>query len=122
MYGRREGCPGHIGHPPGKKYITKEYNKLATMCWIICKPQTPYTKNLIVSIHAVLDKHLNMLKKYPAKKPQGYYSAQPFNLAPKNSYPLRWLEVMGEIFHPLMLKYTNNIKFGIPDAQSGAYK
>jgi hypothetical protein len=33
----------------------------------------------------------------------------------KNNYLLRWLEVMGEIFHPLMLKYNEHIKFGLQD-------
>ena len=67
-------------------------------------------------------KDLDNLKKYPAILPGGYYADKPFDLAPNKSYPLRWLEVAGEHFHPLMLKYSQHIKFGLPDALSKRYK
>ena len=44
----------------------------------------------------------NKLKLYPSKHPHQIYS--------KNyPYPLRWTELLGEIFHPLCYKYQNNI-------------
>ena len=125
MYCRRETQPGHIGYPPGMKHIQNEYKKLGTMGWVICKPDTPYTNELISGIHKILDNKYEQLKKYPAKNSGGYYADRPFdfiNTPPKNSYPLRWLEIMGEIFHPLMLKYTKHIKFGLPDAEGLTYK
>lgn len=116
MYGRKEKNRDCIGYPPGMEYIKDEYEKLVTMCWIICKKYTPYTSELLENIHKTLDYHLEKLKINPGIKPGGYYSDNPYSLVPDNSYPLRWLEVMGEIFHPLMLKYTEHIKFGLPDA------
>ena len=122
MFGRREKYEGGIGYPPGMKHIQKEYARLATMGWIICKPNTIYLHELMNKIHETLDYHLENLKKYPAKLPGGYYADKPFDFAPPNSYPLRWLEILGEIFHPLMLKYNKHIKFGIPDALKKRYK
>ena len=61
------------------------------------------------------DKYEELIK-HPGYKSSGYYSDKPFSPAEENNYPLRWLEVMGEIFHPLMLKYGDHIKFGLPDA------
>jgi mannosyltransferase OCH1-like enzyme len=116
MYGRREKLEGAIGYPPGMKHIQKEYNKLVSMGWIICKPNTPFLQELNNSINEILTLNYDMLQKYPAKNPGGYYSDKPFDLVPNNSYPLRWLEILGEIYHPLMLKYTMHIKFGLPDA------
>lgn len=122
MFGRREKYEGAIGYPPGMKHIQKEYQKLITMCWIICKPNSLFLKDLVKQIDETLDYHLDNLKKYPAILPGGYYADKPFDLAPNKSYPLRWLEVAGEHFHPLMLKYSQHIKFGLPDALKKRYK
>lgn len=122
MYGRREKNRGAIAHPPGSSHIKSQYKKLATMGWIICKPYTLYLYDLVEEIEKKLDYHRDNLIKYPAKKP-GYYSDKPFDLVPENSYPIRWLEILGEIFHPLMLKHNKHIKFGLPDAvKSRRYK
>ena len=122
MFGRREKYEGAIGYPPGMKYIQKEYNKLITMCWIICKPNTLFLIDLVKQIENKLDYHMNNLIKYPAKLPKGYYYNKPFDLVPEESYPIRWLEILGELFHPLMLKYNEHIKFGLPDALKKRYK
>mgnify|MGYP001600885643 CR=1 FL=1 len=72
---------------------------------------------------AYKDKYETELQKYPGIMSGGYYSDKPFDLVPENAYPIRWLEILGEIFHPLMLKYTDHIKFGLPDAvKSKRYK
>jgi hypothetical protein len=90
------------------------------MNWIIAKDHTPYTQELLDGIHRTLDKHYKMLEKYPAPSPRCCgWASRP---APKNSYPLRWLEVMGEIYHPLMFKYRSHIKHGLPDVIYGNYK
>lgn len=119
MYGRREKNPDCIGYPPGKDYIKKEYNILVTMCWIICKKNTEYTRNLLNSINNVLDSNYQNLINNPGSKSSGYRTLSEQN---KNKYPLRWLEIMGEIFHPLMLKYNKHIKYGFPDALKKSYK
>lgn len=122
MYGRKEKNMGAIGHPPGEDGIKTMYDKLATMCWIICKPNTPYLIELNNSINSILDKHIDALKQCPGENPGGYYSENPFSMADPNIYPIRWLELLGEIFHPLMLKYTDHIKFGLPDALKKRYR
>ncbi len=123
MYGRQEKNEGAIAYPPGMDHIKQEYNKLVTMGWIICKNKNLFTSQLIDKIHLSLDSHLENLIKFPGVKSGGYYSDKPFDLVPENSYPIRWLEILGEIYHPLMLTYTNFIKFGLPDAnKSKRYK
>ena len=122
IYGRKEKYEGAIGYPPGMKHIQKEFNKLATMGWVICKKNTKYTTELLDKIENILDKKYLELIKFPGYKSSGYYSDKPFSEAEKNNYPLRWLEIMGEIFHPLMLKYNDKIKFGLPDALKKGYK
>ena len=116
MYGRRESNENAIAYPPGKKYIQKEYNKLVTMGWIICKKKTKFTEDLINKVDNILTDNYDKLIKFPGVVSSGYYYQNPFDLVKENSYPLRWLEILGEVFHPLMLKYNDKIKFGLKDA------
>lgn len=116
MFGRREKNKNAIGYPPGMKKVQLKFKQLITMGWIICKPNTPFLTNLLIQIEKKLTTHYPALIKHPATNPAGYYSENPFNDVPDQSYPIRWLEILGELYHPLMLKYGNNIQYGLPDA------
>jgi len=116
MYGRREKNKNAVGYPPGKKDIQEEYKKLITMCFIICKKNTVFTNELLQNIENILDEKYDKLLINPGINSAGYYFENPFDIVKENSYPLRWLEILGEIFHPLMFKYNKHIKFGLKDA------
>lgn len=112
MVGRKEMKPDVIGHSSFKKH----YSKLVTMGWIICRGTTPYTQELLDSINNILDHHLSVLQQYPALKPR--YPEGDGDI----KYPLRWIEIMGEISHPLMFKYYIHITYDLPDILYKAYK
>jgi hypothetical protein len=116
MYGRQEYRESSIGYPPNYKHIKMHYLHMITMGWIICKPNTPYLKRLMYNMNKVLDKHYENLKKNPATKDNNYYRQFIHHSPPKNEYPLKWTELLGELAHPLMLYYTPHIKYGLPDA------
>ena len=116
IYGRRENNRRAIGYPPNARHIQNHYNKLVTMGWVICKPNTTYTETLLHKIDDVLDKKYSELVAHPGYNSAGYYHENPFQMVEENNYPLRWLEILGEIYHPLMLQYTIHIKYGLPDA------
>jgi hypothetical protein len=116
IYGRRENNRGAIGYPPNESHICNHYDKLVTMCWIICKPNTQYTNILLRNIEDVLDRKYLELVAHPGYNSAGYYHENAFQMAEENNYPIRWLEILGEIYHPLMLQYTIHIKYGLPDA------
>lgn len=113
IFGRRESNKNAIGYPSGQEELRNHYKKLVSMNFVICKPYTPYLHELMEQIYQKLDKHLEKLKQYPALEPGG--TVNHMVSIPSDSYPLRYLEVMGELFHPLMLKYNKHIKFGIAD-------
>ena len=115
MFGRREKNENAIAYPPKFKHIQKLYNKMVTMGCIICRPNTKFTFELLSKQEEILDKYFELLQKFPGKKPGGCYFENPFNKVPENSYPLRWCELLGEIYHPLMTIYSDKIKFGLPD-------
>jgi hypothetical protein len=116
MFGRREFSRRNIGYPPNEKHFCQYYSKLVTMGWIILKPNTEFIKKLLNRIEDILDQKYNDLIKNPGYISAGYYYKNPFQMAEENNYPLRWLQLMGEISHPLMLEFTEHIKYGLPDA------
>lgn len=124
MYGRREKNPDAIGYPPGGSEIKKHYKQLVTMGAIIIKSNTPFTTQLLLEQENVLKKKSTQLKKNPGSLASGYYSENPFQILDniENKYPLRWLEILGEIFHPLMLEFSDHIKYGLPDFEKKRYK
>ena len=117
LYGRREREPSHIGEPN----IKEHYNDLVSMGNIIAKKETFYTRELMEKIDSILENKKELLEKYPSPTGRCCYFNKPFENAPKNNYPLGWLEVMGKNFHPLMLKYKDKIQFGLPDYEKGSY-
>ena len=117
ILGRQEFYEDAVGYPPGQEHLKKEFAKMATMGWIICRPHTDYTRELSESIAKILDNCLAKLKENPATR-----ARFPEHTDTDTKYPLRWLEIMGEISHPLMLKYHEHMMFGLPDVLYKTYK
>lgn len=124
---RKEKQKGWIAYDidnPDTKWLQNHYNELGTMSWCICRPNTLYTSELIDKIHSKLDHHLINLKKNPSTIQSGYYHKNPFKKIDniENNYPIRWLEILGEIYHPLMYKYKEHLYFDLPDIIYKKYK
>lgn len=119
VLGCRELKESAIGCPA----IGREYAKLASMGWILCRPHTPLTTELMSAIHGAIDRVANRLQVYPGVAPGGYYSDRPFDAPPDDGYPLGWLAILGALFHPLMLKHADHLQFGLsPGIKSRRYK
>jgi len=124
---RKEKQKGWVAYDvdnPDTKWLQNHYKELGTMSWCICKPNTSYTTELIDKIHYKLDFHLINLKKNPSAIQSGYYHKNPFKKIDdiENNYPIRWLEILGELYHPLMYKYKQHLCFDLPDIVYKKYK
>ena len=75
----------------------------------ICKPNTPFTLDLWNFMHEKLDGYLEKLKQNPAKWPRDCRNCINPETGETSRYPLPWTGVHGNIFHPLTLKYKDNI-------------
>lgn len=95
--------------------LHKEWYKLIGNGGYICKSRTPLTQEWYDSMICVMDKHLENLKKYPARYPQEVYS----NGYP---YPLRWAELLGEVFHPICYKYYTHVSNILPAPSFTGYR
>lgn len=72
----------------GQRELEKHYRLLAGNGCYICKPQTEFTEDWFNSTNEVLD--------------EKDFSGE---------YPLQWTELLGNVFHPLCLKYFQHILF-----------
>lgn len=87
---------GHLGDE-----IREVHNQLIGLCAFIFKKNSPLTFNWMAKTHELLDKKFDLLKKNPAQHPLDQTDViLPDGKASK--YPLRWAEMLGEIFHPLI--------------------
>jgi hypothetical protein len=87
------------------------YSKLIGLCAMIFKRQTIFTKEWYQILLQLLDRNLDLLTKNPARHPQDRYGAS-FTDGSVSTYPLAWTAVGGDIFHPLVYKYSDDIQHG----------
>lgn len=120
IIGRREIRSDNIGYNPLKneQWVQNEYLKLITFGWVICRQKNEYLKILLNKINNILTDKLEELKYNPAPNSR---CGNCVNCS-ENDYPLRWLELMGEISHPLQLNYTQYIDYTLPDILYKTYK
>lgn len=100
------GIP-HIKNELGDE-LRANYKLLIGLCAFIFKPNTPLTNEWISETHNLLDKKLEELRAHPAKHPQDQTGV----ILPDGSvsnYPLRWAELLGEVFHPIIYRYKDKV-------------
>lgn len=118
--GRREIKESHIAYNPNtdNKNIQKRYNDMITFGWIISKPKNECLKLFIIRIEEILNNKSEALKLNPAPKSRCGIGVD----CDESKYPVRWLELLCEIFHPLMLNYIDHINYTLPDIVYKNYK
>lgn len=112
--GYREIGPRGVAMVPSLNYIRLLLNwkHLIGNCAYIFQPGTPFTTEWLFLTNKFLDKKLDILIANPASVPEDYKGRI---IGHKSSlYPIRWSEMLGNIFHPLCLKYSNNILYSLP--------
>lgn len=112
--GYREVGPRGVAIIPSIKYIYLlwHWKVLIGNCAYIFKPGTAFTNEWLKLSNEFLDSKLVDLKLNPANVPEDY-RGRPF-VGGHSKYPVRWTELLGNIFHPLCLKYSNFILYDLP--------
>jgi hypothetical protein len=100
------GVP-HVTGPLGDE-IRLHHKEIIGMGAFIFRKKSPLTSKWFELTHSVLDKKLEELKLNPAKHPQDQYGVLFDNKYP-SPYPLRWAELLGEVFHPLIYQYKKEL-------------
>ena len=92
--------------------VYKPYRELGKYilgnCSYICKPDTPFTNKWYNSMMKVMDEKYELLKQYPAEHPQDSYEMS------GGRYPIRWEEMLGDIFHRHIFRYHKHALYTLP--------
>ena len=78
--------------------LRKNWRLLIGNCSYICKPYTSFTYDWYTEQHRRLDGFYDRLVENPGNV-----------MGDNEGYPIRWTEILGDIFHPLCLKYSDRI-------------
>ena len=87
------------------------YSKLIGLCAMIFKRQTIFTKEWYQTLLELLNSNIDVLVANPARHPQDRLGAN-FTDGSVSAYPFTWTAVGGDIFHPLVYKYADDILHG----------
>ena len=101
------GIP-HIAGDFGE-VLRHSHTELIGLCSFIFKKKTVLTAEWLSKTDALLDLKQPLLKLNPAQHPMDQTGIMLPN-GEVSSYPLRWAELLGEIFHPLIYRYRNEIQ------------
>jgi len=93
--------PGELG-----KKLRDNWEKLIGNGCYICKPNTLFTKKWHQMLLKEMDNNLDKLKLNPASNPRDHSGM--------SNYPLKWTQILGDIFHPLCLEFSDHIDYSLP--------
>jgi hypothetical protein len=98
----------------GFEYLNLLLNcdKLIGNCAYIFKPKTEFTTEWLDKTNELLDSLSSELIKFPASVPEDFKGKKIDGTVSK--YPLKWSQLLGDIFHPLCYKYRNKILKSLP--------
>ena len=100
------GMP-HLSGPLGDE-IKSKHHELIGLCAFIFKRHSDLTTQWINETHALLDVKYEELKSNPSQHPQDQTGLQLYeNIV--SQYPLRWAELLGDIFHPLIYRFRSQL-------------
>ena len=100
-----QGIP-HLAQSSSSSHI--HFTDLIGLCSFIFKRKSELTHAWINNVHALLDTKLTLLKQNPGR----HHLERQGILMPDgtvSNYPLRWAELLGEIFHPLIYSHKSRV-------------
>jgi len=106
--------------PELRKIFCPQWEEAIGLCAYILKPNTPFTSAWYQALHQELDKQLQSLKKHPARHPRdkigrgSNHKILRIMRLNKSKYPLAWAQILGYIFHPLSINYSNKLIKNLP--------
>lgn len=91
------------------KDLEKHTPLILGSCSFICKPHTPITKEWYDELHKRMDIAYDNLQKYDESGQNTHTSYQMDYPEDEKGYPIPYFHLLGQILHPLMLKYHKHL-------------
>lgn len=122
MNGYREEHPEDVAPVGGElgEVLKRDYAKLLGCGAMICKPETPFTSAWLDRVEAALDELLPALREHPATEP-GDHAGVFLDTGP-SEYPVRWTQILGNIFHPLCLEHVDRLLYTVPRLSTAPFR
>lgn len=106
-------CAEYTRNELGDKWdstvIKQNWSSLIGNGAFICKKNTPFTLNWWQGLNEKMDGYFNQLKDNPSKWERDARNHIIPHTLEESKYPISWAVINGCIFHPLCLKYKDNI-------------
>lgn len=84
------------------------YTSLIGLCAMIFRPRTEFTALWYQTLMQLIDSNADQLARHPARHPQDRLGAQ-FTDGSVSEYPFVWTGVGGDLFHPLVYRFKDQI-------------
>lgn len=94
---RNAGDVAQVGGATGRD-LAANYASLATCCSMISRAKSPFTTEWLREVERRLDYFAPHLEEEPGDI-----------LGSKPEYPVKWTALMGDVYHPLQLKYLDHV-------------
>lgn len=89
-----------VEHPVLANDLTNNWHLLIGNCAYICRPHTPFTTDWYNELHQRMDHYYEQLSNHPGNI-----------MGDNEGYPIPWTGILGQIFHPLCLKYGDALLY-----------
>jgi hypothetical protein len=96
-----------IQGPFGDK-LRANHAKLIGLCAFIFRRRSPLTAAWYERTQRLLSEKLDALREHPARHPQDQFGVK-FQDGSLSRYPIRWTELLGDIFHPVIYEFRDKI-------------
>ena len=93
---------------PLESILRENAAKLIGNCAYIFRKNSAFTTRWLAATHALLDGRLERLRAHPARHPMDQTGVQ-LPDGSVSAYPLRWTEMLGDIFHPLVYEFHDTL-------------
>lgn len=88
--------------------LRENFSRLIGLCAFIFKKRTKLTEAWYQRTAALLDLKYEDLQKHPARHPQDQLGAC-FEDGSTSVYPIQWTEMLGDIFHPVIYEFHQDV-------------
>jgi hypothetical protein len=110
VVGYPEGSPDDLAAVDDKELYRKMqsvYSQMVGNGSYVCRSGTPLVRRWLAEVHRILDRVYKQLEAYPAPHPRVMKQGDP-------NYALKWTEICGNVFHPLVYEYLAHVSTSLP--------
>ena len=91
-----------------ERTLKANFDKLIGCCAMLFRPSSTFTTNWFQRLTEVMDVKAAVLCRHPARHPFDRSGVR-YSDGELSQYPIKWTELLGDIFHPLAYEYRDRL-------------